>query len=81
MYEEMDQLFNKDRDKEIADAILTIFDNRRDLEVFKKKALYIYIREITDCKTAHLTKVVNVLKDRFYEIYKEKQKLGLVYLY
>lgn len=81
MYEEMDDLFNKDRDKEIADAILTIFDNRRDLEVFKKKALYIYIREITDCKTAHLTKVVNILKTRFYELYKEKQKLGLVYLY
>ena len=79
MYEELDDLFFKDQDKQIADAILTVFSTRRDLEIFKKKALYIYIREMTDCKTPHLTRVIKILKDRFYEMYVEKDKTGLVY--
>jgi len=79
MYEELDDLFFKESDRQIADAILTIFSTRRDLEIFKKKALYIYIREITDCKTPHLTKVIKVLKERFYELYNERYSTGLLY--
>ena len=69
----------KDQDKQIADAILTVFSTRKDLEIFKKKALYIYIREITDCKTPHLTRVIKTLKERFYELYEERHDTGLVY--
>lgn len=79
MYEELDDLFFKESDRQIADAILTIFSTRRDLEIFKKKALYIYIREITDCKTPHLTRVIKVLKERFYELYNERYSTGLLY--
>ena len=79
MYEELDELFFKDSDKQIADAILTIFSTRRDLEIFKKKALYIYIREITDCKTPHLTRVIKVLKERFYYLYNERYAEGFLY--
>ena len=68
-YDKMDELFNKDSEKKIADAVLTIFKTRHDLDIFKKKALYIYIREMTDCETPHLTKVISVLKDDFYDIY------------
>ena len=62
----------------IADAILTIFSKRKDLDIFKKKALYIYIREMTDCETPHLTKVVNKLKDEFYVMYDKYISLGLI---
>lgn len=79
MYEELDELFYKDQDRQIADAILTVFSTRRDLEIFKKKALYIYIREMTDCKTPHLTRVIKTLKERFYELYEERDDVGLVY--
>ncbi len=79
MYLEIDDLFRKERDKAIADAVLSVFEVREDLEVFKKKALYIYIKEIVDCKTAHLTKVVKVLKKRFYEILSEHQEVGMVH--
>ena len=58
----IDELFVKEQDKRIADAVLTIFKTRHDLDIFKKKALYIYIREMTDCDTPNLTKVINVLK-------------------
>ncbi len=81
MYNQIDNLFTKDRDKEIADALLTIFEKRDDLEIFKKKAVYLYVKEITDCKTVHLTKVVKVLKSEFYKRLREKQKLGLILEY
>lgn len=76
IYDNMDVYFNKDQDKHIADCVLTLFKTRQDLQIFKKKALYIYIREMTDCKTSHLTKVVKILKDRFHEIYIDKVNKG-----
>jgi hypothetical protein len=77
-YEELDELFPKDNEKRIADAILTIFKTRQDLDIFKKKALYIYIREMTDCETPHLTKVVNKLKEEFYLLHNSYNKVGLI---
>lgn len=80
MYEELNILFEKESDRKVADAILTVFSSRTDLEIFRKKALYIYIRELTDCKTPHLTSVISVLKDRFYKMYYEKLDKGILYL-
>ena len=69
MYEDLDNLFIKNSDKQIADAVLTIFRTRHDLDLFKKKALYIYIREMTDCETPHLTKVISILKEEWMRKY------------
>ena len=77
-YELIDKLFPKEAELKIADAVLTIFKTRNDLEIFKKKALYIYIREMTDCETPALTKVVAKLKEEFYSKYQELYELGLV---
>lgn len=77
-YTKLDKLFPKDSDKKIADAVLTIFQRRQDLDIFKKKALYIYIREITGTETPYLTRVINVLKEEFYEIYTEFDTVGLL---
>jgi hypothetical protein len=49
------ELFPKKNDAQIADAILELFRKREDLEVFNKKALYIYIREMVDVKTPKIT--------------------------
>jgi hypothetical protein len=78
MYDKLDTVFTKESEMKIADAILTIFQKRRDLDIFKKKALYIYIREMTDCETPHLTKVVNKLKDEFYVMYDKYISLDLI---
>lgn len=69
-YNTLERDFPKKHEQEVADAVLTLFKTRHDLDIFKKKALYIYIREITDCETPTLTKVINKLKDSFYTIYK-----------
>ena len=60
-------LFPKDGDAKIADAILELFRKRESIEIFNKKALYIYIREIIDAKTPKITKIAN----RLYDIFKE----------
>ena len=60
-------LFPKEGDAKIADAILELFRKRDDLEVFNKKALYIYIREMVDAKTPKITKIA----DKLYDIYKD----------
>ena len=78
VYRNLDQLFSKESEKRIADAVLTIFKTRHDLDIFKKKALYIYIREMTDCETPHLTKVISVLKDDFYDIYLKYHEKGKI---
>tara|TARA_Y100001972_G_scaffold117401_1_gene156365 strand:+ start:989 stop:1693 length:705 start_codon:yes stop_codon:yes gene_type:complete len=77
-YLELNDNFPKDSERKIADAILTIFKTRQDLDIFKKKALYIYIREMTDCETPHLTKVVNKLKEHFYVLYDKYNEVGLI---
>lgn len=55
------ELFPKQEQAKIADAILELFRKRNDIALFKKKALYIYIREMTDVKTGKITKVAKVL--------------------
>jgi len=55
------ELFPKKNDAQIADAILELFRKREEIEVFNKKALYIYIREMVDVKTPKITKIADKL--------------------
>ena len=57
------KVFVKKRDIQIADAILELFRRSQYIENFNKKHLYLLIREMTDCKTHYITKVVNVMKE------------------
>jgi len=76
VYENIENYFTRENELKIADAVLTIFKTRHDIEIFKKKALYIYIREMTDCETPHLTRVISKLKELFYTKYQRKYDLG-----
>jgi len=62
------ELFPKETDAQVADAILEVFRKRDSLDVFNKKALYIYIREMIDVKTPKITKIA----DQLYDIFKKK---------
>ena len=62
------ELFPKKNDAKIADAILELFRKRETIEVFNKKALYIYIREIIDVKTPKITKIA----DKLHLIFKQQ---------
>jgi hypothetical protein len=58
----LNSVFTKKRDIQIADAILELFRRSEHIENFNKKHLYLLIREMTDCKTHYITKVVNTMK-------------------
>ena len=69
-----DIFFPKGNDAQVADAILELFRKRENIEIFNKKALYIYIREIMathglEVKTPKITKIANRLYDLFKENY------------
>jgi hypothetical protein len=63
------EIFPKEYDAQIADAILELFRKRENLDIFNKKALYIYIREQIDVKTPKITKIANQLYDIFKQGY------------
>ena len=65
----LSSLFPKIKDAQVADAILLIFSQRDKIDFFNKKALYIYIREMVDVKTPHITKVAGKLGDIYKKHY------------
>jgi hypothetical protein len=64
------KIFPKEYDAKIADAVLELFRKRESIDVFNKKALYIYIHEmIPDAKTPKITKIAGILYGVFKKNY------------
>ena len=61
-------IFRRDKDIRVADAVLHIFRIKENIENFNKKALYIMIREMTDVKTSKITQVSNVFRKIYPKI-------------
>ena len=72
------KLFKKDKDRKVCDAINVLFKRRENLEIFNKKALYIYIREMTEVDTPVITKVTKKLKILYRKLYDEYNEKGYV---
>ncbi|NBP04519.1 MAG: hypothetical protein EBU90_31435, partial [Proteobacteria bacterium] len=68
--------FPKEKEAKVADAILELFRKRESLDILSKKALYIYIREITETTTPTVTKVIKKLKHLYKELYEKYLTLG-----
>lgn len=71
-------IFPKKADHKAADAIMELFRKRETLEIFNKKALYIYIREITDTSTPQITKVTKKLNDIRVRLYNQYYENGYI---
>jgi len=71
-------MFKKQKDRRVCDAINTLFKRRENLEIFNKKALYIYIREMTDVDTPVITKVTKLLKKHYKKLYSEYNETGYI---
>lgn len=72
------KVFTKKRDIQIADAVLELFRRSQYIENFNKKHLYLLIREMTDCKTHYITKVVNVMKQHQKKMLNDYLEKGYV---
>ena len=49
----------KENDTKVYQAIMILFDSKDDIDIFNKKAIYLYLREITGLNTKQ---IVNSLK-------------------
>ena len=72
----LDRIFKKHRDREIANAVVELLKRANSIENFNKKALYVLIREMTNNKTVHITKVINKMKVHVLKQMKEYRKSG-----
>jgi len=61
-------IFKKNRDIEIAYAVMELFRNVNSLEFFNKKALYLLIREMTGHKTQYITRVINKMTTHYPDV-------------
>lgn len=65
-------LFDKDDEVKAADAILEIFKKRENIDIFNKKALFIYVKEIANVQSNTITKVVKKLKTIYLTILQDQ---------
>jgi hypothetical protein len=62
------ELFDKNDELKIADAILEIFKKRENIDIFNKKAVFIYVKEMADAQSNTITKVIKKLKTIYKQI-------------
>ncbi len=72
------KIFSKQRDLNIANAVVELLRNSDRIDAFNKKALYLYIREISNCKTQQITKVINKMKLCYSNISRVYQDTGII---
>ena len=70
--------FPKEEDARTADAILELFRKRENIELFNKKAIYIYIREMTDQSTPQITKVIKKMRKIYKKLMAQYIEHGIV---
>ena len=74
------KIFPDNEDAKTVDAIMELFKRREDLDIFNKKGIYIYIREITNQDTPQITKVIKSLKKVYIRLLNQYLDYGQVKL-
>jgi len=68
------EYFPKKNDAQIADSVLELFRKRENIDIFNKKALYVYLHEmVPEAKTPKITKIAGSL----YKIFKKRYQFYL----
>ena len=74
--ENITKVFKKERDIKIAWSIIELMSRVDAIEIFNKKALYILLREISGHSTQHITRVLNVMRSHYKNLYTKWDKEG-----
>jgi len=61
----------KDNEKKVLHAIMDLFDNVDELEIFNKKAIYMHIRELTNLNTKQVVNNLNRLRIKYRNFKKD----------
>ena len=61
------QVFNdmRENDERVYKAIIVLFESKDDIEIFNKKAVYLYLREITGLNTKQVVNSLNKFREHY----------------
>jgi hypothetical protein len=65
----------KENEKKVLEAIKILLESPDDIEIFNKKAIYLYMREITGLNTKQIVNSLNKMRKK-YRIFKTKWDRG-----
>ncbi len=65
----------KDNEKKVYNAIIILFESKDKIEIFNKKAIYLYLREITGLNTKQIVSNLTKFKKR-YRAFKHQWENG-----
>lgn len=69
------KIYLKENEKKVLDAIMTLMNNIDQIEIFNKKAIYLYMREITGLNTKQIVSCLNKMRAK-YRVFKQKWDNG-----
>ncbi len=55
----------KENEKKVLEAVRILFESAEDIEIFNKKAIYLYLREITGLNTKQVVNNLNKMRSRY----------------
>ncbi len=67
----------KDNDLKVYKAINILFESKEDIEIFNKKAIYLYLREITGLNTKQIVNSLKKFRKKYYNFKSDWEKGGL----
>jgi hypothetical protein len=70
-----DSFMLKENEKKVLMAVRILLDSADTIEIFNKKAIYLYLREITGLNTKQVVNNLNKLRKR-YRVFKQKWQSG-----
>tara|TARA_R110000824_G_scaffold144844_1_gene312929 strand:- start:1097 stop:1789 length:693 start_codon:yes stop_codon:yes gene_type:complete len=73
--ETWDSFMLKDNERKVLMAVRILLDSADTIEIFNKKAIYLYLREITGLNTKQVVNNLNKLRKR-YKVFKGKWQSG-----
>ena len=72
----INEYFPKPVDNKIACAILVLFKKRENIQIFNKKAIYIFIKEMAEADTFQITRVIKKYESIYNQLLNEYYNLG-----
>ena len=71
MFVEVSDRLEQDHEKLCMDAIVKLFQNIDDIDFFNKRAVFVYIREMTNLSTKQISTAMSSIKKHYRETMKE----------
>lgn len=72
---DLKEFFKKDQEKKFIEALCIVFDNADNLEFHNKKAIYVYLRELTGMNSKQIAANISKVKKKF-DSFKKKWHKG-----